>query len=302
VFKASSTYTITDTFIGPSFLTGFSHQAISDPTHGRVNYTDQAFALAQNLTFVSSDTLVMRADYKTVLSASGPGRNSVRIQSNKQWSTAVTVVSVRHMPQGCSTWPAFWTTSSTVAWPDAGEIDIIEGVNDESPNASTLHTTAGCTMSNSTITQTGTLKTTDCNWQDNSNAGCGTVPNKPNNYGPALNSVGGGWYVMERTTTHINIWFWARNDATVPSAIKNAAGTVDVSTFGEPYANFVNNSCNMNTYFGPEAIIINLTLCGDWAGNVYPSTCPSTCVDYVNNQPAAFANAYWDIAGVWVYQ
>lgn len=46
-------------------------------------------------------------------------------------------------------------TSSTVAWPDAGEIDIIEGVNDEAPNTSTLHTLQGCTMSNSTVVQTG---------------------------------------------------------------------------------------------------------------------------------------------------
>lgn len=64
------------------------------------SYVDQATAIAQNLTFTSSDTIVMRADYKTVLSPSGPGRNSVRIQSVKQWSTAVTVLNVRHMPQG----------------------------------------------------------------------------------------------------------------------------------------------------------------------------------------------------------
>ena len=66
---------------------------------------------------------------------------------------------------------------------------------------------------------------------------------------------------MERTTNYINLWFWARNDATVPASVSSGAGSVDTRTFGEPYANFVNNSCNMNTYFGPEAIIINLTLC-----------------------------------------
>lgn len=27
-----------------------------------------------------------------------------------------------------------------------GEVDILEGVNDQGPNAVTLHTTAGCTM------------------------------------------------------------------------------------------------------------------------------------------------------------
>ena len=27
---------IIDTYVGPSFLTGFTHEAIADPTHGRV--------------------------------------------------------------------------------------------------------------------------------------------------------------------------------------------------------------------------------------------------------------------------
>lgn len=70
--------------------------------HLLCSYVDQATALAQNLTFVSSDTIVMRADYKTVLSPSGPGRNSVRIMTNKQYTTAVTIINLRHMPQGCA--------------------------------------------------------------------------------------------------------------------------------------------------------------------------------------------------------
>lgn len=28
-------YTLTDNFVGDNFLTGFDHQAIEDPTHGR---------------------------------------------------------------------------------------------------------------------------------------------------------------------------------------------------------------------------------------------------------------------------
>ena len=57
----------------------------------RRNYVDQATALAQNLTYASGDTLILRADDTTVLSASGPGRNSVRLMSNNVYSTHVTV-------------------------------------------------------------------------------------------------------------------------------------------------------------------------------------------------------------------
>jgi hypothetical protein len=42
-----------------------------------------------------------------------------------------------------------------VPWPNAGEIDILEGVNDQGPNHSTLHTTEGCTMSENDMVQTG---------------------------------------------------------------------------------------------------------------------------------------------------
>ena len=55
------------------------------------NYVDQDTALADNLTYASGDTFIIRADHKTVLSSSGPGRNSVRIQSNKQYYNHVAV-------------------------------------------------------------------------------------------------------------------------------------------------------------------------------------------------------------------
>lgn len=53
------------------------------------NYVDQATAVSKNLTFASGDTLILRADDTTVLSASGPGRDSVRIRSVKTYTTHV---------------------------------------------------------------------------------------------------------------------------------------------------------------------------------------------------------------------
>lgn len=52
---------------------------------------DQATALAQNLTFYSGDHFVIRADHTARLGPGGPGRNSVRLQSNKKYTTHVTV-------------------------------------------------------------------------------------------------------------------------------------------------------------------------------------------------------------------
>jgi beta-glucanase (GH16 family) len=58
---------------------------------------------------------------------------SVRIKSNKTYKYGVTVFDIRHMPQGMGTWPAAWTVQEN-GWPNYGEIDILEGVNDVSPN------------------------------------------------------------------------------------------------------------------------------------------------------------------------
>lgn len=119
-------YSQSDSYVGSEFNSGFSYQAISDPTNGRVNYVDAAAATNQNLTYTSDDTFILRADYMNVLDPVGAGRDSVRIQSNKQYgSNTVMVFNMRHMPQGCGTWPAVWTVA--VPWPTMGEIDIVEG-------------------------------------------------------------------------------------------------------------------------------------------------------------------------------
>ncbi|KZT60282.1 glycoside hydrolase family 16 protein [Calocera cornea HHB12733] len=294
-----TTYTIKDTYIGPSFLNGFDHWPYTDPTHGRVNYVDQDTAISLNLTFAEGKTFVMRADDTTVLDPNGPGRNSVRIQSKNAYSEAVMVMDLRHMPDGCATWPAWWTTASN--WPTGGEIDIIEYVNGESPNHMTLHTSPNCTQPQSRR-QTGTTTSTDCDANVDWNTGCGVMSSASASAGSGFNSIGGGWYAMERAASSISVWFWPRNSATVPAAVKAGARTVSTKTFGTPDSTFVSSQCDFGTHFEPHNIIFDLTLCGDWAGNNYPSSCPSTCVDYVNNNPQAFSEAYWDIAGLRIYE
>jgi hypothetical protein len=102
------------------------------------------------------------------------------------------------MPQGCATWPAAWTVIED-DWPKYGEIDLIEGVNDQSPNAITLHSTANCTIPK-TGDFTGTVVYDDCDVAANYNAGCSIKSSGPNTYGPSFNQNGGGIYVLERTS------------------------------------------------------------------------------------------------------
>ncbi|KAJ7197730.1 glycoside hydrolase family 16 protein [Mycena pura] len=296
------TYSRSQNIVGSGFYSAFNFEAIADPTHGRVNYVSMATAQAQNLTFASGNTFILRADDHTVLSDSGSvGRSSVRMRTNAAFTTHAAVFDIQHMPQGCGTWPAVWETNES-NWPNGGEVDIIEGVNDQGTNTVTLHTAPGCSMP-STRTQTGTSLQLDCDTSVNGNAGCGVRLTQAQSYGPTFNADGGGWYAIERTNTFINVWFWARGATNVPSDVRAGGTSVNTANWGTPVANFPNNSCNFPQFFDGNNIIINLTFCGDFAGAVYPqSGCPSTCNSFVDQNPTAFTNAFFQFNSINVYQ
>ncbi|KAH8798684.1 endo-1,3(4)-beta-glucanase-like protein [Flagelloscypha sp. PMI_526] len=286
--------------VGHSFYEFFQFQPILDPTHGRVTYVDEHAAKALNLTFAHEDTFILRAEDKSVWTT---GRPSVRLMSKKQFTEHVAIFDVRHMPQGCGTWPAIWETAED-GWPEKGELDIL-GVNDVSPNAATLHTTPGCTMP-ADRTMLGTAKQDDCNWQVNFNAGCGVAMTTNKSYGPDFNRNGGGWFAVHRTSSFIRVWFWPRHSSRVPHEVSCATDQqrVNPDNWGTPQADFPSNpGCDLKSKFGPNNIIINLTLCGDWAGNTFNANgCSGTCVDLVDNHPEAFTKAYFDIASINVYE
>ncbi|XP_006456982.1 hypothetical protein AGABI2DRAFT_195916 [Agaricus bisporus var. bisporus H97] len=298
----SISYSLRDTVTGSGFFDFFEFQAISDPTHGRVNYVDANTARSRGLAVAqSSNSFILRADSNNVLNPGGAGRDSVRVRSRNTYSHHVAVFDIHHMPEGCGTWPAVWETQESI-WPNGGEVDIVEGVNNQSPNAATLHTNQGCTMPSSRQ-QTGQSTQLDCNVAVNGNSGCGVRFPTSNSFGPSFNSNGGGWFAMERSSTNIKVFFWPRNSGSVPNEVRNGAGSVNPDNWGTPIANFPNSQCNLDSHFSAHNIIINLTFCGDWAGSVYgQSGCPGSCVDFVNNNPGSFRNAFFDLGSIRVYQ
>jgi hypothetical protein len=60
----------------------------------------------------------------------------------------------------------------------------------------------------------------NCDATINGNRGCPVLFPQPESYGPAFNGAGGGWYAIERSPSHIKVWFWTRNDPTVPQQVK----------------------------------------------------------------------------------
>ncbi|KAK0209324.1 glycoside hydrolase family 16 protein [Desarmillaria ectypa] len=302
-------FTLQDRFIGSDFFSGFDWKTFDDPTHGRVNYIDKHTAIATNLSYADNSKFFMRADAHNVVSASDSrGRDSVRIESFSAYDQSVVILDVEHMPAGCATWPAFWSFSQSSPWPQGGEIDIIEGVNLNTNNLASLHTTPNCTMPEERL-QSGQTQSTNCDTNINYNQGCGSSFTQRGSYGSSLNSIGGGWYAMRRTKeTGIQVWFWPRNSWRVPIEVRYpfifkhiGFGT---EGWGEPDATFPVKDCDYSTHFDSHKIVINLTFCGDWAGNVFASSgCGnSTCVNFVDNNPDKFKEAYWEINSLYVFK
>lgn len=147
--EAGRNFTLRDDISGNGFFDAFTWWDSADPTHGFVDYVSKSDAQKAQLSYVDSTTgrFVMRADDSTVLSAgSSTGRKSVRIHSKKLMGDGVLIAKVSKMPVGCATWPALWT-STRGTWPTGGEIDIVEGANDQGPtNLASLHTSDGCSI------------------------------------------------------------------------------------------------------------------------------------------------------------
>lgn len=69
-------------------------------------------------------------------------------------------------------------------WPNGGEIDIFEGVNQQTNNAMTLHTDATCTHDD-TLSQTGTTTYANCDVTagGGANLGCGVQDPSKDSFG-----------------------------------------------------------------------------------------------------------------------
>ena len=155
---------------------------------------------------------------------------------------------------------------------------------------------------------TGAVAGNNCwNGTDN-NAGCG-VAGDPSTFGQAFNQAGGGVYACELRSEGIRIWFFPR--ASLPGDVSAAIGTgasdnshPDPSKWPEPLADFPNTKCNIGDHFRNQSIIVNIDLCGQWAGRVYntENNCPGDCKQFVAQNPTAFNDAFWQLGRFKVYQ
>jgi Glycosyl hydrolases family 16 len=210
---------------------------------------NQATAQSEGLINTDNEVVYMGVDYSNV--ATGSGRSSVRVTSIKSYNHGLIILDLVHMPGGvCGTWPAFWMVGPN--WPNNGEVDIIEGVNSQESNFMTLHTDAGCFITNNGE-YTGTMTTTNCDVNaagQATNAGCQINTPSTLSYGSGFNAQDGGVYATEWTSEAISIWFFPRGS--IPSDI--TSGSPNPASWGKATANF-SGGCDIDSHFQNQQIV-----------------------------------------------
>ena len=139
-----------------NFFDEFKFITFDDKTHGFVDYVDRPTAEEKKLVQYKDGKVYIGADYENEVPDNKRGRPAVRLESNYVLNgNQLVVLDLDHMPttvgeklpKGCSIWPAFWMTNDSY-WPNKGEVDIIEYVNNNQKNAAlTLHTIDTCSFS-----------------------------------------------------------------------------------------------------------------------------------------------------------
>ncbi|KAH8091655.1 glycoside hydrolase family 16 protein [Cristinia sonorae] len=295
--RRATQYKLVDDYNKDTFFDMFDFFTAPDPTHGLVNFVDQKTADKENLAYVQDDgTIVLAVDDKAKLQLNQP-RNSVRIQSKKAYNAGTLFIAdIYAMPHGCSTWPAYWMVGDN--WPNNGELDILEGVNEQSDNQITAHTGAVCNIVKDTVQTAGRLVGQTCQSKDGANAGCNFAMDSNATYGHGFNMNAGGVYAHTWETDAIKVYFFPRQ--AIPQDIKD--GNPDPESWGQPYASFPSsNECSIGDAFQDNKIVFDITLCGDWAGAAYgQSGCPGTCAQTVTD-PKNFRVAKFKIKSLKVF-
>ncbi|KAH9851304.1 concanavalin A-like lectin/glucanase domain-containing protein [Lenzites betulinus] len=308
---ALAAFNLAKEYSGTSFFNGwdFGNGTYDSTTHGHVNYLNQSSATSNKLAYVNdAGNAVLKVDDFSFV-AWEQKRNSVRIESTDYFPVgSVIVFDATHLPFGCSVWPGFWTKGPT--WPQGGEIDIVEAINLMGKNQMALHTQSGCSQP-ADAPQTGSTVGADCSAGTDSAAGCAVLDSQSTSFGGDFAAAGGGVWATQFDETGVFIWFWGRKD--VPDTITNAKDTIDPSGWGTPAAAWPASSCDVPKFFTPQQLVIDITLCGDWAGepHLYQQTCGGTLgnstvdVCYIDNvintNGTNYQDAYFEISSIKVF-
>mmetsp|Transcript_52221 Transcript_52221/g.154132 ORF Transcript_52221/g.154132 Transcript_52221/m.154132 type:complete len:370 (+) Transcript_52221:61-1170(+) len=271
---------------GRSFFDGFEFLT-RDENHGAVEYLDRSAARAAGVAQAHPTHAIVGLG----ASLGNFKRQSAKIATRQTWKYFLAAVRYTKMPHGCGIWPAVWTHAPSAGWPDGGELDLLEYVNDL-PSRVSFHTghSNRCRLDAALLYKRGCTPMPDLNemgydcvtaYPDR----LGCAPNKVPVWPGALWSQRHGVLAVEWTEGFVKVFRIPEGE--IPEDLQADAPRPDswgrwlIAYF--PFAASERRSpgsCpDPANVMAPQQLVFNIGLCGDWASKVWKDS--HSCVNVV---------------------
>jgi len=263
----------------------------TDFNNGAVDYLTREDAIADKVVEAHETHAILRTGSR---SSKRYKRNSAKLRSNRAWTYMLMAMKFSHTPWGCGLWPAFWTHAPGWRWPEGGELDILEYVNDF-PSQTSFHTGAKnkCTMDGGVVNMPYCQPMPDLNGM---NYDCttrypkqlGCAPNKLPLWSPYEWAHNPSVIAVQWTERFIKVFVIPERD--IPADLESDDPYPDgwdrwlVAWYPFALSNErrPGTCANPGKVMEPQNLIININFCGDWAGKVWPFS--GSCVNRVGPQ------------------
>lgn len=251
--------------------------ATSSQTGGTAVYLDKTAALNAGIIKTTKSHAYMRVG-DAFNTNTGPKRHSVKVSTRHRYKHFLSVLRYKKTPFGLGVWPAFWLNGAA-PWPENGEVDVLEYAGHAGQQVS-VHTKNSnhCKLSPDLVQKCGEME--DANKMDydcytdypKGRLGCA-----PTTYAgrrePEYWSSNPGALAVEWTERFMKVFYF--EDYAIPDDVDT--DTPRPETWDEKwviaYFPFAGSNekhpgwCpNPADVLGPQKIILNIELCGDWGG------------------------------------
>lgn len=201
-------------------------------------------------------------------------RRSIMLHTAQAWRPDpgfIVVMKYKHVPFGPGVWPAFWLLNTDLKWPEGGELDILEYANYDTAKV-TFHTDKNCSMNVKKLMEC-TKKMQDVNptmtascYTNYSGNELGCLPPQVRKTGEWFSRNPGAvalvWDASGITSFHIP-------EAEIPEDLESDTPRPNTwkDSWRMAFMPFDQLSCQ--DIARPQEIVLNIALCGDWAGNTF---------------------------------
>lgn len=254
----------------------------NDPNAGGAKYTTREQAFQQKVVEAQPGSAILRAGSRV------PGelkRYSAKVLTNRKWTYFLAAMKFSHVPWGCGVWPAFWTKSPDIGWPNGGELDLLEYCN-EIGSRSSFHvgTLNRCQLDANLLHKPGCPTFLDAEYQWTGHYDC--VTNYPDQIGCAPNvkpilsgeemASQPGVVAVEWTADYLKVF--RIPEASVPQTGLDGdqprpdswdQWIVAYYPFAASERNKPGSCPNPARVMAAQQLVINLGFCGDWSAKVW---------------------------------